>query len=364
MSLRGVRRQPLHFKRMASQVKDAAWLEWMAGLMGLGSRQTQTATLPPGQFHCLLDELPLHLIPRRQVESQRVSDELSHQPLFFNPLCLLLANGRVPEELESHRYLVENFSLRGTVAWVRDPATNSLSPFWLGSRLEEMVSRFRPGEPVPGSLTSDVRLLLATAGILTREDQAERRVAEWAEIVKKGAQQFREKGYAALGNLIHPFNLAALRRYYRHAVRRRAFPLGDEQCPLRYGVHNESVARFFHHQIAKAVGAVAGEAIKPSYVYLASYVSGAELKKHIDRPQCEFSVTLCLDFSPEPERATSWPILLDTAEGSVTVNQALGDGLVYRGTKVPHYRSVLAEGHMSTSIFFHYVPETFSGPLD
>ena len=32
--------------------------------MGVGSRQRLTAALPPGQFHCLLDELPLHLIPQ------------------------------------------------------------------------------------------------------------------------------------------------------------------------------------------------------------------------------------------------------------------------------------------------------------
>jgi len=128
--------------------------------------------------------------------------------------------------------------------------------------------------------------------------------------------------------------------------------------------HNESVARFFHYQIADAVSAIVGEAIKPSYVYLASYLSGAELKKHTDREQCEFSVTLCLDFSPEPQLATPWPIRLDTGQGTVTVYQALGDGLVYRGTKVPHYRTALAEGHTSTSIFFHYVPADFSGPLN
>src|SRR5258706_2451637 len=349
---------------MASQVKDAAWLEWMAGLMGLGSRQTETATPPPGQFHCLLDELPLHLIPQRQIESERVRQNLSHQRSFFNPRCVVLSHGQVPVELESHRYLLANFNLQGTVAWVQDPATNSLHPFWLGSRLEEAVSRLRPGELVPEALPRNVCSLLTAAGILLREDENERRIAEWKEIVRNGVKQFQARGYVPLGNLIHPFNLAALRRYYRHAVRRRAFPLGDEQCALRYGVHNESVARFFHHQIAKSLGAIVGEVIKPSYVYLASYLSGSELKKHTDRQQCEFSVTLCLDFSPEPDLATSWPILVDTPEGSVTIYQALGDGLVYRGTKVPHYRSVLAEGHMSTSIFFHYVPESFSGPLD
>jgi hypothetical protein len=330
--------------------------------MGVGPRQTQTATLPPGQFHCLLDELPLHLTPQRQLE--RLSSHIPCEELFLNPRCSVLSAGQVPVELEPHRQMLENFNLQGTVAWVRDPATGSLHPFWLGRRLEAVVSRLRGGEPVPASVPADARVLLAGAGILTPADYADRRLAEWAEVVSKCAAQFREKGYVPLGKLIHPFNLAALRRYYRHAIRRGTIRLGDEQSSRRYVAHNESVARFFHHQIANAVSVIAGEAIKPSYVYLASYLSGAELKKHTDREQCEFSVTLCLDFSPEPELATPWPIRLDTGKGTVAVYQALGDGLVYRGTKLPHYRHPLAEGRTSTSIFFHYVPADFSGPLN
>jgi hypothetical protein len=346
---------------MASQVKDPAWLEWIASLMGAGSRQTLTAALPPGQFYCLLDELPLHLIPKQ------LASGLSHcsdQQLFLNPECFVLAAGEVPAELEPHRHLLKNFNLQKTVAWVRDPATNTLQPFWLGPRLEAVVSHLRTGKPVPDSLDREARFLFAVAGILTREGRVERRRAEWAHVVEKGVRSFQERGYASVRNLIHPFHVAALRRYYRHAVRSGAIRLGDEQSARRYAAHNESVARFFHYQIANVVGAMVGEPVKPSYVYLASYLSGAELKKHTDREQCEFSVTLCLDFSPEPELATSWPIRLDTGGGIATVYQAPGDGLVYRGTTVPHYREALAEGHTSTSIFFHYVPADFSGSLD
>ena len=99
-------------------------------------------------------------------------------------------------------------------------------------------------------------------------------------------------------------------------------------------------------------------------MYFASYLSGAELKKHTDRAQCEFSVTLCLDFSPEPQAATPWPINLDAPSGKVTVYQTIGDGLAYRGTKLPHYRDALGRGQSSTSIFFHYVAADFAGPLD
>ena len=335
----------------------------MASLMGRGSRQTLTATLPPGQFHCLLDELPLHLIPRR-FASEQFRKSILREPLFLNPHCSFLSGGTLPAELEGQRELLANFNLQGVIAWVRDPATRVLRPFWLGPRLREVISQLRLGEPVPSSLAGDATLVLAQAGILTPADYAQRRIAEWSRIVSVSADHFCEKGYVPIANLIHPFHIAALRRYYRSAIRRGAIRLGDEQSSRRYVAHNESVASFFHHQIANAVAAVAGEAIKPSYVYMASYLGGAELKKHIDREQCEFSVTLCLDFSPEPELATSWPIRLDTGNGRVTVYQALGDGLIYRGTEVPHYRSALREGHTSTSIFFHYVRADFAGPLN
>ena len=106
--------------------------------MGAGSRQTLTAALPPEQFYCLLDELPLHLIPRRALDSQHRKRFLS-QPLFLNPQCSVLSAGQMPAGLESHRDLLEGFHLQSAVAWVRDPATESLHPFWLGPRDRKLV---------------------------------------------------------------------------------------------------------------------------------------------------------------------------------------------------------------------------------
>jgi hypothetical protein len=206
-------------------------------------------------------------------------------------------------------------------------------------------------------------VLLATRILLPLGDDAAR-CHEWEKSISQASVLFRMKGYAPISDLIHPFHIAALRRYYRCLIRSGAIRLGDRQSPLRYVAYKEPVARFFHQHIATTLGAVAGEPVKPSYVYLASYLSGAELQKHTDRAQCEFSITLCLDFSPEPELETPWPIELDTSSGTVKVFQMLGDGLAYRGTQLPHYRGVLGEGQTSTSIFFHYVSEDFTGSLD
>jgi len=339
----------------------------MARLMGIASRQRDTATLPMQKFHCLLEELPLHLIPKCAwpLKSKRdFPSDSSPEPLFLNPDCSVLPAGKVPTELQTRRDLLEGFCLDRTIAWVREPFANSIYPFWLGPRLEMAISELRVRNRITSPLSHQDKLLLRTAGILTTAGQGEQKSAKWSKEVKLAAGFFRERNYAVLSDLIHPFNLAALRRYYRNLIRTGKIHLGDGQSSRRYVAHNEPVARYFHHQISNVVSATVGEPVKPSYVYVASYLGGAELKKHIDREQCEFSVTLCLDFSPDPEQATSWPIFLETAESTVTVYQAPGDGLIYRGTRIPHYRSLLREGYTSTSIFFHYVPENFQGDLD
>lgn len=328
------------------------------------SRQTYAATLPPDRFYCLLDELPLHLVPQRFLRRLQLRED---RPLYLNPNCIFCADGQLPDELAFRKELLSGFALQGAMAWVRNPATGNLLPFWLGPQLESVVQGLRPNEAVPSSVPHSARRLLAAADILVPEDYVPQDHAgqrERDERIRRASPRFREKGYAPLGDLIHPFHIAALRRYYRYLIRTGAIRLGDGQSPRRYVAYNEPVARFFHQDIASTLSAVAGEPLKPSYVYMASYLSGAELRKHTDREQCEFSVTLCLDFSSEPMLATPWPIQLDTPTGTVTVYQALGDGLAYRGTRLPHYRSVLAEGQTSTSIFFHYVGADFAGSLD
>jgi hypothetical protein len=342
---------------------NPAWQDWMETLLGGMSRQRYAATFPLDRFYCLLDELPLHLIPQPAQKLLRLPSDQKRR-WFLNPECSVHAAGDLPEELALQPELVSRFAQEGTVAWVRNPVAGTLLPFWLGPPLLEVMKTLRPHQELPSSVPDRLRRLLVAADILIPGDGAEGRGLQWNQRMARLGSHFRQKAYVPIADLIHPFQVAALRRYYRHLIRTSAISLGDGQSPRRYAAYKEPVARFFHQQIRATLSAVAGQQLQPSYVYLASYLSGAELRKHTDREQCEFSVTLCLDFCPEPALESPWPIRLDTAAGAVAVHQALGDGLAYRGTKVPHYRDVLGEGQTSTSIFFHYVAEDFAGSLD
>ncbi len=367
MPFAAVRRRALHRKRMASSLDNPAWLDWMSTLIEGASRQSCAATFPADRYYCLLDELPLHLLSPRGRELLRVHGG-DPSRMVLSSDCILCSDGRVPDELSSRTESFSRFAEQGTIGWVREPriggAEGSLLPYWLTPQLAEMLGRLRAGEAAPPQLPRESVAALSGAGIFVRVDQADERAVERRISTGRSSLQFREKGYAPIPSLIHPFHVAALRRYYRQLIRTGEIQLGDTQCAGRYAAYNDPVARFFHYQLAAVLSAIAGEPLKPSYVYFASYLGGAELKKHVDREQCEFSVTLCLDFSPEPVLETPWPIHLETPTGRVTMRQALGDGLMYRGTRLPHWREVLSDGQTSTSIFFHYVAADFNGTLD
>jgi hypothetical protein len=276
-----------------------------------------------------------------------------------NPNCFFTRSGEFPAGVDS-----ADFAKQGEMVWLGDPGNVAPQPFWLGPDFSALLSGAMPGDPAPSILSPPAQRVLIMAGVLVPDDYASHRRKQWDETVSVSGAQFRQNGYAPVGRLIHPFHIAALRRYYRHQLRTGKLRLGDGQCPLRNVAHNEPVARFFHRQLTAAVAAFAGEPVKPSYVYLASYQPGATLKKHTDREQCEFSVTLCLDYSPEPRCATPWPLHLHKTSGTVTVFQAIGDALLYRGCQLAHSRDALPQGHTSTSMFFHYVRKDFTGSLD
>ena len=129
---------------MASVARGAVSGRPSSSLEGV-SRHTYAATLPPDRFYCLLDELPLHLIPQRAISSHCDFKRDRNQPLYLNPECILCVPAdncrtnwrRSPELLCGVR------SARNDRMGAK-PATGNLLPFWLGPRLEGVVRSLRP----------------------------------------------------------------------------------------------------------------------------------------------------------------------------------------------------------------------------
>jgi hypothetical protein len=209
-----------------------------------------------------------------------------------------------------------------------------------------------------------MRRTLTMVNVLVPRGYEQERRTTWERICGDARAGFTTQGYAIVRGLIPPVHLGALRRYYRALVASGRVPRGDDQVAQRYRLHSEPVGMFLHPQLASLMSRVAGEPVKPSYLYFASYPPGSALPRHVDREQCEFSISLLVDYSPEPRGPCGWPLFLehpDLPGGVVGADLGLGDAVLYRGRRLAHYREPLPGGHHSSSLFLHYLREGFVG---
>jgi hypothetical protein len=314
------------------------------------------------QFDCFIADQPDYLVPVRLLPEGWERGSRGSQ--IVNPEVSFSWRGSVPKAVAACYPLPAGFLANSGIVWVNDNPYKTPTPFWAGPKFQGSMSSLIPGEPVPAGLSQRVSSLLSLARVFVDADGSAQEYALWSRRLALPTQEFRRREYAALDRLFHPFHIGSLRRYFRGLLRGGGMKLGDNGSPQRYVVHNDSVASFFHRHLAPLVSAVAGVRVKPSYVYVASYRSGANLAAHTDRVQCEYSVSTLIDYTPEPVDQSPWPLYLEPPTGQVAVWQGIGDSLLYRGRNIPHYRARLPDGETSTSIFFHYVDWNFSGPLD
>ncbi len=243
------------------------------------------------------------------------------------------------------------------LVWVSQPVTGFAAPYWAPRSWGAALAQLRPGRPAPGSPMVPA---LQAVGALT--DPAAPNDPGQRQALDAAAESFRAFSYAAVSGLVPRAHLLALAGYQRALVELGEVPLGDEQCRRRYGMHNEPMARFVMHQLAAAVSRVVGRPVTPAYSYSMTYQAGAELAPHIDREQCEYTVSLFLEGTAE-QAWQPWPLWLRVNGDPVAVRQLPGDALVFAGRRLSHWRERLPDGCTSTSLLLHYVDETFTGSL-
>lgn len=98
----------------------------------------------------------------------------------------------------------------------------------------------------------------------------------------------------------------------------------------------------------------------PTYNYFRIYNSQSILKSHIDRKECEISVTINIGYDGE----YSWPIWMKGNDGKdYEVVLEPGDGVIYNGCENYHWRADADEKVIcQTQAFIHFVNQ--NGPYE
>ena len=118
--------------------------------------------------------------------------------------------------------------------------------------------------------------------------------------------------------------------------------------------HGVYAANGFETLLVMMIGPLSkqlGVKLLPTYSYARVYRTGEDLVAHVDRPECEISVSLTLGYEAE----SIWPIYMGAPTNDPRpIALGIGDIVVYRGIEVPHFRKAF-NGRWHMQAFLHYV---------
>lgn len=162
--------------------------------------------------------------------------------------------------------------------------------------------------------------------------------------------QFSRAGYAVVSRLLTDSARAFLYDYAVKAARHGHLEAGDEDVPGTPFRYADSFMESLLEILLPRISTASGLALDPTYSYFRVYKHGDMLKPHCDRPACEVSVSVSLGYHAD----APWPIWVETDGAATPVTLAPGDGMLYRGIDLRHWRERF-EGTEAVQAFLHYV---------
>ena len=160
--------------------------------------------------------------------------------------------------------------------------------------------------------------------------------------------------------------VSALSEFYQHRRRHGFLTHGDERIAHCFWEHNGAIAKLLHTQLSPFVSSVVGFPVKASYSYFREYLGGSHLEAHTDRKQCEVTLSVQIRHKANGRKPPSpWGFWF-RPKGKTTFQEATlepGDAILFFGRSIPHYRPRLPRGESYSSLMFHFVRESFRGPL-
>jgi hypothetical protein len=171
-------------------------------------------------------------------------------------------------------------------------------------------------------------------------------------MIRNLADKFERDRYVVFRPSLPAAEVSLLDQYARDAAAAGAMLPGDTlvpETPCKYG---DPIMDSLLNRVLPEVEATAGLPLFPTYSYIRVYKRGDILTRHVDRPSCEISVTLCLGSEPPKP----WPLWIKGPHGIRSIALGIGDALLYRGMECPHWRDMLCGNHV-VQVFLHYVEQ-------
>jgi hypothetical protein len=309
-------------------------------------------------FECALDESTQDLIPYRERDARAVRQTPRLDALELNPRVALQTGDEPPAHLRARLTFLDRFSPRRPLVWAEDACTQAITPYWLTPEQARLVERLGAGTIAPAELDTEVAARFAEARILIAPEAEAARALSWERTCQELRRDLQTEQHAVLRKIIHPLQLAALRRYFRALDGRGHLKASSNKhyAHRRRSIYDEETARFVQQQITALVNRITPAPVRPSHCQVSVYQPGAFLRRHKDQPQYVWNLSLVVDARPELEEARAWPICVEVEGQTREVRLEIGDAVLYRGSEFTHWRDVLPDGQSVTLLFCFFSP--------
>ena len=151
----------------------------------------------------------------------------------------------------------------------------------------------------------------------------------------------------------------------------------EKSLQKSYGMWCSPMGVALHRWLWENLKTVIDLHLQETYSYTRKYVRGAYLKAHADRPSCEISATVCLEYKTDDNKP--WSIWVDNSKDWINnpsgiyddtqaipirqrktakrIDLEIGDVLLYQGPNVAHWREYFL-GDESYHMFLHFYNKT------
>lgn len=121
---------------------------------------------------------------------------------------------------------------------------------------------------------------------------------------------------------------------YKKHVDDGSYFANDELITNSYSVYGSLFSDPLLDLLKPKIEEIVGNKLHSAYSYARVYYNAAEMEAHLDRPSSEHALTITISFDKTP-----WDIYLqDFNKVETCVKLDVGCGVLYQGTKIPHWR--------------------------
>jgi len=165
------------------------------------------------------------------------------------------------------------------------------------------------------------------------------------------SENFANNKYLVMRNSVPTEIIASLSEYLW--LRKKFNLLGKESEVNADMISREPILDVVLDFFTDSVSRIVGKPLIPTYSFSRLYYRGAVLPRHVDRPPCEISCTIPLDYSGQSGWAFFTSLFREGDNGE-KIDLVKGDMLIYKGEEVYHWREPLTEAWQS-QLFIHFI---------